>query len=216
MDLEGVSEIELLEGSLRQTMEFAKEMKLSLAQENKGRYDIAPFVVVGVEMTDEEGNKGIGGAVVEMELSNSGNPADHLPQMLSDIHEQGLRKFRWIMLIVEGYAKRLDTGEGNADAKKYQDLSEYADYQRGQLEKEFHENPLSGVEEGLIGCAFSWSGESAGATQFYKCGDDGSPIYDEEMVITSHEKHDEGQGGRIPEIFSSFIKYCQMVELLTK
>ena len=54
-------------------------------------------------------------------------------------------------------------------------------------------------------------------TSFYKWGDDGLPIYeeeDEDEMLKADVGRTSETEGRIPNIFDAFIKYCQMSELL--
>jgi len=209
-ELEGMSEKEVLEKALISTMDLMKAMKSSACEENKGHTDLNPMVVVGLDIKDDEGNEGLGGQVVEMELSKGEHPVDVLPKMLSDLAESGLHQFRFIMFLVEGFARRATTEEGQ---KELANLTEDGGYERGALEKDFHENPASNVEEGIIGTAFAWTGESATLAQFYKYGDDGLPIYDEENAdVTTYDKGNEQQG-KVPDVFYKFIKYCHLVQM---
>jgi hypothetical protein len=191
-------------------MELTKGMKSSACEENKGHTDLNPMVVVGLEIKDDEGNEGLGGQVIEMCLSNGDHPVDALPKMLNDLGESGLTKFRFLMFVVEGFARRLSNNEEGK--KELAKLTQDGDYERGALEKDFHENPLSNVEEGLIATAFAWTGESATMSQFYKYGDNGLPVYEDDADVF-HYDATEPQQGRVPDVFHAFVKYCQMVEM---
>lgn len=211
--MEEMTTQEVLEGSLRQSVEMAKMMKHEACRDNNGHYDLPPFLIAGIAMKDEDGEEGIAGAVVEMDLANGTHPVDVLPKMLSDLHEEGLKKFEWLIFIVEGFAKRADTHGGKTPSDKVP-LGD--DYERGDLEKDFRENPASEVEEGIIGTLYAWGGQGATLTQFYKYGDDGLPMYEEQTddMMNYHEA-DNPQQGRLPDVFHAFVRYCHMTEMLS-
>lgn len=200
-----LSEEELLEKSLRATLAMTKQMKQAKCEHHNGHADINPFLVFGIEMKDDEGNEGLGGAVIELDLSEGENAVEHLPQVLSEISEQGMRKFLWVMLVCEGYCERNDN-----NAEK---LMSSPDYERGTLEKDFLNNPTSTVSEGIIATVFGWEGGSSAFTQFYKYGDDGLPVYEEENEYTvTYYPKTKPQMGLVPEIMYSFLGYCHLAE----
>lgn len=210
MSPDEMSETEILEFAMRNTMELMKDAKVRACEENKGHADLNPMLIIGLDIKNEEtGEEGIGGQMVEMCLSNGEHPVDALPKMLSDLNESGLAKFHFLMFFVEGFARRVEKPNGE---KSIKDLCEDTNYERGSLEKDFHENPASNVAEGLIITAYSWTGEGASGTQFYKYGDNGLPVYEEEAEFSTYEKGNEQQGN-VPDVFHKFVKYCQLVEM---
>lgn len=193
---------ELLEKSLESTMEMTRFMKTEMCKDRNGTADLNPFCVFGLEIVDDEGDERLGGAVIEMELENGENPVEMLPKMLSDIHEKGIEKFLWVMFVCEGYAE--------TDPKKVKSMADDdGTYEYGSLEQDFHNNPTSTVQEGLIATCFSWTGESAVYQQPYKYDDFGIPEY----LDKSESYSEEEMNGRIPNIFARFIKYCQLAQL---
>lgn len=204
---EGSNHKEMLAGCLYQTLEMSKKMKTHFSEQAKGKVDIQPFIVVGLDGEDEEGNHIIGGGVVELQIENE-HPVDALPKLLSKLHEEGLQKFAWLSFIIEGYSRRVDKDDKEG-------VEKLRNQERGELEKEFNEKIDTDVEEGIIATIFSWTGDCITMTSFYKWGDDGLPIYEEEdeMLKTDVKRTSETEG-RIPDIFDAFIKYCQMSELL--
>ncbi len=201
-----MSKKELLEKSLQHTMEMVRAMKTSMCEDNKGHADLNPFCVFGVEIQDDEGNEALGGAIVEMELSKNEHPIEMLPKMLSEVHQQGMDKFLWVMFVCEGYAETDQT-------KIAQMMKDDSDYEYGSLENDFLNNPVSTVQEGIIATAFSWTGEMATYQQPYKYNDNGLPDFSQEIVNYFDE---EPMEGRVPNIFTKFIKYCQLAELSNK
>lgn len=206
---EGFNHKEMLAGCLYQTLQMSKKMKSHFSEQAKSKIDIQPFIVVGLNGEDEEGNPIIGGGIVELEVGNE-HPVDALPKLLSKLHEEGLEKFAWLSFIVEGYSRRV-----NKDDTK--EIEKLRNQERGELEKEFNEKIDTNIEEGIIASIFSWTGDCVTMTSFYKWGDDGLPIYEEEdedeMLKADVERTSEMEG-RIPNVFDAFIKYCQMNELL--
>ena len=207
------SETEILDLAMRSTMEMIKDAKVRACEENKGHTDLNPMLIIGIDAKHPEtGEDAIGGQMVEMCLSNGEHPVDALPKMLSDLSESGLTKFHFLMFFVEGFARRVENPNGE---KSYANLYQDTEYERGSLEKDFHENPASDVAEGLIITAYSWTGEGASATQFYKYGDNGLPVYDDEAEFSTYEQGNEQQG-RVCDVFHKFVKYCHLVEMSNK
>lgn len=199
---------EMLEHCLESSLKMSQEMKTYFSREAKGKEDLRPFVIVGLEMEDDEGNKFVGGGLAEIELKNDEHPVDALPKMLSDLNKEGLEKFAWLSFITEGYAR-----SAVSDSKEAEELVELLNQERGALEKEFNEKADTDVKEGIIATLFSWENESIVMTSFYKWGDDGLPIYEEVDNETGIQRTEE-MDGKVPYIFNAFIRYCQMCEML--
>ena len=206
---EGSNHREMLAGCVYQTLQMSKKMKSHFSEQAKGKIDIEPFIVVGLDITDDEGNRVMGGGIVELERENE-HPVDALPKLLSKLHEEGLEKFAWLCFIVEGYSRCVDKDDKEG-------LEKLRHQERGELEKEFNEKIDTNVKEGIIATIFSWAGDCITMTSFYKWGDDGLPIYeeeDEDEMLKADVGRTSETEGRIPNIFDAFIKYCQMSELL--
>ncbi len=206
---EGSNHKEMLAGCLYQTLQMSKKMKSHFSEQANGKIDIQPFIVVGLDGEDEEGNHIIGGGVVELQIENE-HPVDALPKLLSKLHEEGLQKFAWLSFIIEGYSRRVEITDKEG-------LEKLRHQERGELEKEFNEKIDTDVEEGIIASIFSWTGDCIAMTSYYKWGDDGLPIYeeeDEDKMLKADVGRTSEMEGRIPDIFDAFIKYCQMCELL--
>lgn len=199
---------EMLEHCLESSLKMSQEMKTHFSREAKGKEDLHPFVIVGLEMEDDEGNKFVGGGLAQIELKNDEHPVDALPKMLSDLNKEGLEKFAWLSFITEGYAR-----SAVKDSKEAEELVELLNQERGALEKEFNEKVDTDVKEGIIATLFTWENEHLVMTSFYKWGDDCLPIYEEINNETGIQRTEEADG-KVPYIFNAFIKYCQMCEML--
>jgi len=199
---------EMLEHCLESSLKMSQEMKTHFSREAKGKEDLHPFVIVGLEMEDDEGNKFVGGGLAQIELKNDEHPVDALPKMLSDLNEEGLEKFAWLSFITEGYAR-----SAVSNSKEAEELVELLNQERGALEKEFNEKVDTDVKEGIIATLFTWENEHLVMTSFYKWGDDCLPIYEEINNETGIQRTEEADG-KVPYIFNAFIKYCQMCEML--
>ena len=200
---------EMLKHCLEKTLKMSQEMKTHFSREAKGKEDIRPFIVVGLEMENDEGEKVIAGGIAQMELEDDEHPVDTLPKMLSKLNEQGLEKFVWLCFVTEGYAR------SPIDSDNAEEIEKLRNLERGALEKEFNEKADTDIKEGIIATLFSWENESLVKTSFYKWGDDGLPVYeedDEEIEIYRTEETE----GKVPFTFNAFIRYCQMSEILNK
>lgn len=197
----------MLEHCLESSLKMSQEMKTHFSREANGKEDIRPFIIVGLEMENDEGEKVIAGGVAPMELQDDEHPVDTLPKMLNELNKQGLEKFAWLCFITEGYAR------SPIDSDNAEEIEKLRNLERGALEKEFNEKADTDIKEGIIATLFSWENESLVMTSFYKWGDDGLPIFDEinnEIDLQRTEEMD----GKIPFIFNAFVKYCQMSEML--
>jgi hypothetical protein len=198
---------EILTVCAKQTVEMTKHGKTEVCRDNKGASDVPPFVVVGMEVQDDDGNQAIGGGIIQMDLENGNHPVDELPYVLSDLHQEGMTDFMWLMFVTEGYARRTDiTDITEADLNA----------PRGTLEKEFAEKPDTNICEGIIATLFAKSGEAVTATCFYKYGDDGLPVY-EEAEYTYCDGGDENKPqGLVADTFGAFMKYCEAWDTLNE
>lgn len=198
---------EILEGSLHASMDNIKRMKLHACRENNGHADIPPLVLVGKSLPTEgeDVEMRIGVGVVMMEMENGDHPADHLPILLSQMYEKvGMEDVVFLAFLVEGFAR-------STEAKTFhQAVHEFQQF--GSMEDDFHNNPNSDVQEGLIATIYGMDGTSAHMACFYKYGDDGLPIFQDDNEISWADDLDEQ--GRVPNIFHSFIKYCDMAKLV--
>lgn len=124
-------------------------------------------------------------------------------------------KFDFIILAVEGYARSL------ADDKNRDDF--VRDFQRGDLEKDFSENPFSDVREGIVVTAMDWNAENLfSAVSTYTYDDFGVPQFsDVEANISAIDESSDN--GRIPDTLMAICRYMNLAigiskfhDLLTK
>lgn len=166
----------------------AMEAKYELCVENKGMTDTPPLIIG--EFPNGEGF--ICPDVLE------GHPTDTLPVLLTGLLEAmtqtfGKPKFTWLAYVVEGYCKP------NID-----EMPE--GWERGDMEQEYKENPLTDIREGIIATVFPWEGTPLAETVLYRYNDNGLPEYEEPLGAS------EGTGGgTIPDIFSQFLAHCHKV-----
>lgn len=196
---------EMLTLCAKQTVEMTKHGKTEACRENKGASDVPPFVVVGMELQDDEGNQAIGGGMIPLDLENGNHPVDELPYVLSDLHQEGMTEFMWLMFVTEGYARRAgDITEADLNAP------------RGTLEKEFAEKPDTNICEGIVSTLFAKTGEAVTATCFYKYGDDGLPVYEEPDFHYSNGGDENKPQGLVADTFGAFYKYCEAWDTLNE
>jgi len=179
---------------------MSKRGKTEMCRRKSENRDVPPFVLFATTIEgDDDGNLKLGGAIAEMTFSNSHHPVDELPYLLSECHEKGMTEYLFLMFVTEGYARRGDISEMTDEEKNPP---------RGVLEKDFAENPNTNVCEGIIGTVFAPSGETVTATCFYKYDDNGLPVYEEAEYVYSDGGDDRAQG-RLADVFTAFMKYCE-------
>jgi hypothetical protein len=152
---------------------------------------IPPMLLIGHGDNIEDG-----GGIVQLDIEGINNPADILPQVLSDLNNDGhLQKWSWLCLIVEAY---IDSRIGIDE-----------NYERGDAEKEYKENPFTTVKETMVANIYTYDFQQFGAYQVFSLDDAGKPVYDEVQF------QDEGSdnGGLIPFIFRSFTEWCHIQEI---
>lgn len=198
---------EMLEKCLESSLKMSQQMKVHFSRLASGKEDIRPFVVIGMELKNDDDETIVGGCVAPVIFKGKEHPVDALPHTLNKLHEEGLEKFNWLCFITEGYVRSAE------NATEASELEKLLDAERGAMEKEFNEKPDTNVREGIIASLFSWENQSLVMTSLYKWGDDGLPIFDEidnKAGITPTPE----MSGRVPFVFNAFIKYCQMCEEL--
>lgn len=111
--------------------------------------------------------------VMTIEGSQSGNPVQNLPDVLDQVMKTGIVKFDALSFTAEVFMRRFDLANRSRD-----EVNELVDtYKRGDLEKEYKENPLSDIIEGLFTVAISWAGDTAYCFTEVKYDDKGQPVY---------------------------------------
>jgi hypothetical protein len=164
--------------------EHAKEAKYAWCEDSGGMADAPPILM---------GQFPNGSAFMMPDLLE-GHPTDTLPQLLSALIEameehNGSTEYSWLAYVVEGYY-RPDTNEMPVG------------WQRGDLEQEYKDNPVSDVREGIVCTVYPWDGECQALTIPVSVGDNGLPVFGDFV--------NEGGigGGTIPLIFEGFRKFC--------
>lgn len=173
-------------------LELARGIKEQVMEEaDNPIIGIHPMLVIGYGEAIEDG-----GGIIELDLQNGSHPAVVLPQVLNDLQQSGhLEKWSWLCLITEAFIdKRIGTDEN---------------YERGQAEQDYKENPFTSVKETMVASIFTYDFQQFGAFQTFALDDFGKPVYDEV------EFQDEGQDteGVIPFVFRSFTEFCHIQEI---
>jgi hypothetical protein len=111
-------------------------------------------------------------------------------------------KFDFVILAVEGFIQAID-----------KDKLAKTETKRGDLQKEFMENPFTNVMESLIVTAMDWNTSVMFNTStVFKYDDFGVPQFNETDCVTV-DIEDEGElpeMGRIPETLANFIKFMNL------
>ena len=109
-----------------------------------------------------------------------------------------IMEFAYLFLCVEGYCASVD------------DTSD-KDYERGEMEKDFTENPFSSIREAIVVSGINWEGSLIGSTQqMYRYDDFGVPIFSEDEYSTDVSEIVEGQEyGRMVDAMGATTAYMK-------
>lgn len=111
-----------------------------------------------------------------------------------------IRKFEFIAVVVEGYGKDLSEA----------DDSEVKKMNKGDLEKEYKENPFTDVREGLMMSAVDWGMTGVwGVANMYRYNDTGVPTFDEPF-FTSYPYDDNDEYGRLVDVMIATAQYMNI------
>lgn len=168
---------------------IAKQLKRSACEEAGGsaNLDSCLFFDVG------------GDGFLGVSACKQGNPVDLLPETLDAVHHRGVRRFESVSFVTDVYFRSVPL-----EKVKRSDLG----YQRGDLAKEFADNPFTDIVEALCVFSMSWSGESRVTVLEYKLDDNGLPLF-----VESHDSDSDTVsqiGGRVLQVLSSFITFCKL------
>jgi hypothetical protein len=160
---------------------IAQLRKTEICKEDNGVSDMQSFVVFQR------------GDVFECRQSGvDGHPFESLPDVLSDAFNDGLCEFDTVSIVVDSYV-RVKSNGGNTN------------YQRGDLEREYKNNPNPDVKEALTVSTYGYYGESAGKCVSYVYDDKGLPEFtvleDSEGAIVRSEFVDF--------VMSKFVDFCK-------
>jgi len=178
---------------------YAKEQMCK----DEGMTDTPPLMLVAYKSDDED-------AVEYQEENELSSP--YKIAMIPLIHREDvleayedvvkampIREFSFLFLCVEGFCRSADT-------------SEEIDFERGEMQKDFSENPFSEVREAIVVTGMDWDGSLIGsATQMYRYDDFGVPVYSEEDYMADVSEVKEGQEyGRMVEAMGATTAYMKL------
>lgn len=110
-----------------------------------------------------------------------------------------IRKFEFIVMLVEGYSKEAMSDE------------EIANHDRGAFEKDYKENPFSTVREGIMMTAVDWNATNVwSVTSLYRYDDHGVPVFDEEPICGTSSVDADESNGRMPDALLATVGYMQL------
>lgn len=177
------------ESTIREIATYVKDSKVDACKEDGGPADL-PAVIFG---------RDVNGQPFILPDTMNGHPTDNLPimlQVLSDGLDEKNSTMKWEFLayVVEGYL-----GEPDGTPPE-----------RGALAHEYKTKADTKIKEAIIITLIMWDGESLCHTYPYRYGDDGLPMWDEEIV------GDEAPVGLVPFIFETFRTFCHYEGDLSK
>ena len=164
---------------VEKVVKIALLRKTVICKEDNGITDMQSFVVFQR------------GDVFECRQSGvDGHPFESLPDVLSDAFNDGLSEFDTVSVVVDSYVR----------VKK-----DVTGYQRGDLEREYKNNPDTDVAEALTVATYGYHGESAGRCVKYVYNDKGLPEFTDLTGDTSAITKSEF----VDFVMSKFIDFCK-------
>lgn len=193
---------------MRDFMERAQHAKTEMCRAEAMSDNPAVFIAVFEPNQDDfEGNwESLVEGCKEMGLSRTlqcgmiplihkQDPAECLSDVIGSFP---IDKFEFGFLTVEGYAET-DT-EGKS----------FSDYERGDMAKDFAENPFTTITETLVVHGYDWNLTSRFVHAcHYKYDDRGLPVFGE-SVLESQEVSDDDTRGRIDDLLFQGIKFLHL------
>ena len=176
----------IFDETISRVVEMTKQAKRHVCEENGGSTDLNSILVF-----DQ------GGQLIGVESSREGNPVENLPDVLDVAYKGGMRRFDSLSFVTDVYFR----------TKPVDEMKE-SDYQRGDLAREFSEDPFTDIVEALCVSVISWSGDSRVIVLQYKYDDHGLPVFVDttEAVTESGDKI----GGMVNMILSRFLQFCKL------
>ena len=173
--------------------------------------DNPPLFLVAFESTEERDEEHEACLANQKELSLS---KPYQVAMVPLIHKEDMydayddvvrslpiRKFEFIAVVVEGYGKDLSEVEDSDVTKQIN---------KGDLEKEYKENPFTDVREGLMMSAVDWGMTGVwGLANMYRYDDMGVPMFDEPF-FTSHPYEADSEHGRLVDVMIATAQYMNI------
>lgn len=130
---------------------------------------------------------------------------DDVAECLDDVvRSMPIARFDFMVLAVESYVKSM--------AKEDDAPSRITNFERGQLEQEFRDNPFTDVREAIAITAIDFGATTLfTAISPYVYDDKGVPMFSEEdTTADQHEMKDgEESNGRIPDMLIAICRYMQ-------
>lgn len=112
-----------------------------------------------------------------------------------------IRKFEFVAVVVEGYGQDLSEENASTITKTIN---------KGDLEKEFKENPFTTVREGIMMTAVDWEMTGVwGIVNTYRYDDKGVPTFDEPQFNTFSYNQNE-EHGRLIEVMVATAQYMNI------
>jgi hypothetical protein len=173
--------------------------------------DNPPLFLVAFESIEENNEEHEACLINQQELSLS---KPYQVAMVPLIHKEDMydayddvvrslpvRKFEFIAVVVEGYGKDLSQETDQSEVKKMN---------KGDLEKEYKENPFTDVREGLMMSAVDWNMTGVwGVANMYRYNDTGVPTFDEPF-FTSYPYDDNDEYGRLVDVMVATAQYMNI------
>lgn len=160
---------------------IAQLRKTEVCLEDNGVTDMQSFVVFQR------------GDVFECRQSGvNGHPFEGLPDVLNDAFSDGLTEFDTVSIVVDSYVR-------------LKPESRIADYRRGDLDREYKNNPNTDVSEALTVATYGYHGESAGKCVTYVYNDKGLP----EFTVVKENDEAIVKSEFVDYVMSRFIDFCK-------
>jgi len=194
---------DLLHRSVYAKTEMCKEEPMS---------DNPPLFLVAFESVEENEEEHEACLINQQELSLS---KPYQVAMVPLIHKEDMydayddvvralpvRKFEFIAVVVEGYGKDMSQETDESEAK--------VPIQKGDLEKEYKENPFTDVREGIMMSAVDWGMTGLwGVANMYRYDDMGVPTFDE-AYFTSYPYDNNEEYGRLVDVMVATAQYMNI------
>lgn len=155
----------------------------------------------GVADTDSFVSVAYGDDVMTVDGVFEGNPIENLPKVLDLVLKTGVIQFDALSFTAEVFMKRIDA----LSAEERERVAR--EYKRGDLEKEYKENPLTDVVEGMFTVVITWAGETAFSFVEVKYDDKGQPVFVDSTDGTQTPQ--VRMSGFCKELLDDYRKHCR-------
>lgn len=194
---------------LRDLMKRMKFAKTETCRENGITDNPALFLCVWDSDEDDDEHEGASEYATKLGLSRAYrvglipliHKEDVLDSFMDVVKSLPIQPFRYIFIAVEGY---LDEGMMKGDK------SVPKEYERGDMAKEYAENPFTTIREAVIVSGVNWEGNKAyNVFSTYKYGDNGLPKFEPTKEGES-DIDDETSGGRFLDAMVATSRFMNM------